>query len=189
MVKNMNEFREQAVRGMMQIEVIERSGKTGDDIPPAFRGARQVISANGTGIKIRNPNGTVSSIRFLPAKLMEYKDLVLTIYEPGLRDVTPQEQSLLDECQRLVEESKMAHPEKNAYWVKANFLDGCACPWLAGGVPIRGKQYMPDGKIRDNSIRGKVSVRYKVHLDLVKSNQYLKEKTLQKRMRLLRAGA
>lgn len=185
MVKSMCEFREHASSGTMYLEVVEKQGCIGDELPETVRGIRRVVSANGSGIKVQNPNGTTNSIHFLSAKLMEYQDKVLTIYEPGYRPVTAQEQELLDECQRLVEECQEKTPERNPYWVRANFLNNCPCPWLMGTAPVRGKQYMPDGTVRDSAIRGKVSIRYKVHLHKTLA-PVTKQRAFKKRLRAAR---
>lgn len=163
-MKGLDDFRRHAAAGRLHLEIVEQQGRIGEDIPKALRGIRKVVSANGLCAWIRNPNGTASKLQFTPAKLVCCEGDMLTVYEPGLRELTPLEQNVLDECQKLVDKFLSENPNGNPYWVRAGFFAKSRCPWMMGNATIRGKQYDASGKVRDNSIRGKVTTRYKIHI-------------------------
>ena len=146
-MKTLADFKRDAASGKIKLEMVERYGKTGEEIPERYRGIRAIQSVNTVEIMLETADGLTSSLDFPPAKLIEYDGKSLTIYEGGERDLTEQERN----------------PYGNAYWKKKDYFKKCPCPWLAGYEPVKGKYYNYNGKILDNQVRGNAILKYNVY--------------------------
>ena len=151
--------------GKMKMEIIERYGKTGDDIIERLRGVRKVLRANSVALILQNLSGEESEMRIQSAKLIDYDGDFLTIYEVGERDLTEQEKAVLDEWQRIEKEYYEKNPYGEAYWKKVSYFEKCPCPWMSGFDTVNGKKYQHNGKVRDNQIRGAAILKYKVYME------------------------
>ena len=98
------QLKRDANSGCLVLEMMERFGDTGEQIPERLRGKRPVTRSNSVGIFLRNVSGEESELRLCNAKLTEYTGDELVIYSAGYRDVTPQEQGVLDGANRIREE-------------------------------------------------------------------------------------
>ena len=90
-MKTLADFKRDVKSGKIKLELVERYGKTGEEIPARCRGIRTVQSVNTVGIMLETADGLTSSLDFPPAKLIEYDGKSLTIYERGERDLTEQD--------------------------------------------------------------------------------------------------
>lgn len=165
-MKTMVQFKRDAASGKMRLELFERYGKT--DFPETFKGVRNVVKTNSVEITLVNQDGVKSVMRYGRASLMEYDGDTLVLYNPGYRDLTAQEESILAEWRKIKEEYVAKNPYGNAYWKMKDYFDNCPCPWLAGFEPVRGKELVYDGdkrKIRDSSIKGEAILKYHVAMD------------------------
>lgn len=66
------ELKRNAALGNMCLELIERYGASGDDLPANLRGVRKVIKVNTVALSLLCSNGAVREMRFRSAKLVEY---------------------------------------------------------------------------------------------------------------------
>lgn len=148
MKKSLAQLKRDADTGSMTLEIIERFGKTGEDIPAAMRGIRKVIRSRSYGLDILNNDGRESTLR-LDAKLTDYDGDTLTVYNPLLRDLDDEEQAL------------MAAAEAMDYYKGRSFLANSACPWLGAYELVRGR-ILSGGKITDYTQRGEIGLRYVV---------------------------
>lgn len=157
------QFKRDAASGKIKLELVERYGKTGEEIPERIRGIRTVSRINTVAIFLANEDGVESELRFDSAKLVEYDGKSLTIYERGERDLTEQEQKILADWQKIEDDYYKQNPYGNSYWKKKDYFKKCPCPWLNGYETVKGKYYNYNGKILDNQIRGKAILKYNVY--------------------------
>ena len=104
-MKTLADFKRDVTSGKIKLEIIERYGETGDEIPARCRGIRTVKSVNTVGIMLETADGLTSSLAFPPAKLIEYDGKSLTIYERGERDLTEQEKKILADWPRVTQQA------------------------------------------------------------------------------------
>ena len=157
------QFKRDAASGKIKLELVERYGKTGEEIPERIRGIRTVSRINIVAIFLANENGVESELRFDSAKLIEYDGKSLTIYERGERDLTEQEKKILADWQKIEDEYSKQNPYGNAYWKEKDYFKRYPCPWLSGYETVRGKYYNYKGKILDSQIRGNAILKYNVY--------------------------
>lgn len=162
-MKKLADFKRDAASGKVKLELVERYGKTGEEIPERCRGIRAIQSVNTVGITLETEHGLTSALDFPPAKLIEYTGKSLTIYESGERDLTEQEQKVLEDWQKIEKEYYEKNPYGDAYWKKKDYFKHCPCPWLNGYETVKGKYYNYNGKIIDNQVRGKAILKYNVY--------------------------
>lgn len=158
------ELKREAKAGKIKFEMIERFGKTGEEIPEYCRGIREVARVNTVAIILVTADGKESELRFNGAKLVEYDGKSLTIYAAGERDVTPEEQAVLNEAQKIRERHLKVNPYGNSdFWACKQYFENSPCPWMAGYKTVRGKRYNYNGKVTDNSVKGNAILRYTIH--------------------------
>lgn len=157
------DLKRDAASGKIRLELVERYGKTGEEIPERIRGIRTVSRINTVAIFLANAGGVESELRFDSAKLVEYDGKSLTIYERGERDLTEQEQKILADWQKIEDDYYQRNPHGDAYWKKKDYFKNCPCPWLAGYETVRGKYYKYNGKVLDNQVRGNAILKYNVY--------------------------
>lgn len=162
-MKTLADFKRDVKSGKIKLEMVERYGKTGEEIPERCRGIRAIQSVNTVGIMLETIDGLTSNLDFPPAKLIEYDGKSLTIYERGERDLTEQEQKILADWQKIEDDYYKQNPYGDAYWKKKDYFKKCPCPWLNGYETVKGKYYNYNGKILDNQIRGKAILKYRVY--------------------------
>ena len=73
------DLKRDAASGKIKLELVERYGKTGEEIPERIRGIRTVSKINTVAIFLANADGVESELRFDSAKLVEYDGKSLTI--------------------------------------------------------------------------------------------------------------
>lgn len=159
------ELKREAKAGKIKFEMIERYGKTGDEIPEYCRGIREVARVNTVAIILVTAEGKESELRFDSAKLVEYDGKSLTIYAAGERDVTAEEQAVLDGAQKIMDRHLKVNPYGDGgFWECEQFYKNSPCPWMSGYKTVRGKRYNNyNGKVVDNSVKGRAILRYTIH--------------------------
>ena len=157
------DLKRDAASGKIKLELVERYGKTDEEIPEKIRGIRTVSRINTVAIFLANEDGVESELRFDSAKLVEYDGKSLTIYERGERDLTEQEQKILADWQKIEDDYYQRNQHGDAYWKKKDYFKNCPCPWLAGYETVRGKYYKYNGKVLDNQVRGNAILKYNVY--------------------------
>lgn len=160
----LTQLKRDANSGKMSLEMIERYGKT-DNFPDRLKGVRKVKKSNTVALILLNADGKESELRFDSAKLIDYTDNNLIIYAPAERDLTEEESKVLKEVERLEKEYYKENPYGEFYWHKKRYFENCSCPWMSGFETIRGKKYMYNGKVMDNSIKGKAILKYNVYMN------------------------
>lgn len=162
-MKTLADLKRDAASGKIKLELVERYGKTGEEIPERIRGIRTVSKINTVAIFLANADGVESELRFVSSKLVEYDGKSLTIYERGERDLTEQEKKILADWQKIEDDYYKQNPHGDAYWKKKDYFKKCPCPWLAGYETVKGKYYNYNGKVLDNQVRGNAILKYNVY--------------------------
>jgi hypothetical protein len=158
-MKTLADLKRDARTGRMYMLMVERFGST--EIIDRLKGVRPVIGCNTVAITLRNQDGKPSDMRFEAATLTEYTGDTLTIYEPGKRELTPEEQAVLNKAvaERKAYEEK--YPHSGSYYIGRSYIDKSRFPYINGDKTIHGKRY--DYKqIIDNQIKGETALKYKV---------------------------
>jgi hypothetical protein len=170
-MKTLAELKRDAKAGKISAILVERFGKTGLDIPEMLRGKRKVIDANSVGITFLNADGKKSELRIEAASLVEYTDKNIIVYNPGLRDLTPDEQAFL---QKWEEEKKKTDYERRSeidalsdgsstYWQQKFFFEKGGYDYLFGTEKKQGKKFdYKTGKVWDNKVKGDVILKYEL---------------------------
>ena len=165
-MKTLADLKRDAGSGKLSLELIERFGKTGNEIKSTMIGIRKVVGCNTVALSLLNNDGNISELRFGSAKLIEYGEDTLTLYLAAHRELTEEEQKILDEWKKIEDDCLAKNPFCETYWKRKDYFASCTCPWLDGSEMKRGKrlEYV-NGKpmIRDNSIKGEAVLKYKVH--------------------------
>ena len=165
-VKTIADLKRDATNKKISFELIERYGETGNEIPERLRGIRTAGRVNTVGIMLVDANGRDSELRLPSAKLVEYEDDYLTIYNPGERDLKAEEKQTLEKWAEIEKRIHDGNPYRETYWLKKDYFskEKCSCPWMSGWETIRGKKYnYCTGKVIDNQIRGEAILKYKIH--------------------------
>ena len=156
------QLKRDANSGSLALEMVERYGDTGEAIPERLRGRRKVLKANSVGLILLNADGKESTLDIDSAKLIDYTDDTLVVYNPGLREPTDEEKKVLDGIRSIYQ--KYANTYNGGYWQGKDFGMKSSCPWMLGYDKIRGKRYEShNGMVRDNAVRGEQCLKYKVY--------------------------
>ena len=133
---------------------------------------RYIIKKQSNGVTIgEKPTDTKGSFLDYPkASLMEYDGQTLKIFEAGHRPLTENEQNIINnapsclpENKQLVENDLMTDGSTTFFMDEAYF-DKLDAEYLKGHKEVRGLKYnFNDQNIRDNSIRGQLSMQYTIN--------------------------
>lgn len=161
------ELKREAKSGTLKLELTYRFG---EEIPERLKGIRQVKGRSNSIIMV-NGKGEESYLWFTCANLVDYDGQTLTIYSPGVRDLTAEEKLWFEKGKEEQDRYQKENPYTDSFWHMRGWWKETPCPWLDRyngnpGKKIRGKRlgyvnYEP--KIFDDSIKGKKDLAYKVH--------------------------
>ncbi len=161
-MKTLSDLKRDAKSGKIKLEMTYRYGK---ELPDFCQGIRSITNVNSVGFTLVTQEGKESAFRYSTAKLTEYDSDTLIIYAPAQREPTAEEQAVLDEAKRIVDEYMENNPYDDGwFYKKKSFLKNSKCPWMDGYEIIKGKRYLShNGKVLDFSIKGKIANKYIVH--------------------------
>lgn len=165
-MKTLADLKRDAKNKNMSLELVERFGKTGDEIPERLRGIRHISKTQTNAIYLINDKGEESWLSFDSAKLVEYDTDSLIIYSPAERDLTDEEKSVRDEWIRKQDEYYAQNPYGDFFWAGQLVYKNSPCPWMSGNKFIKGKYYQPhNNTVLDRSIKGEPILKYKVYIN------------------------
>ena len=163
-MKTFADFKRDAAKGNMSLELIEWYGKMGEQIPKRIRGARRVVKCTQSSLVLQGKEE--SRLDYLRASLLDYDGETLTIYTSGRRPLNGQEQRIVWEWQKLEADYKLSGKSDEAvYRLRKEYYRNSECPWLFSDSFVKGKLTEHDGNvpmIRDKDLRGGVTMRYRV---------------------------
>lgn len=132
---------------------------------------RKIVKIQSNGIYLEVENTGKGSFLELPkATLMDYNGKNLTIYETGYRDLTAEEKRIKDnepskrlENRQLLENDSMTDGSQ-MYWADKRYYKELKAEHLEGFKEVRGLYFdFNRQKIRDNSIKGEISLKYTIN--------------------------
>ena len=164
-MKTFADFKRDAAKGNMSLELIDWYGKTDEEIPKRIRGARRVVKCTQSSLILQGSEE--SRLNYLRSSLLDYDGETLTIYTSGRRSLNEQEQRIVWEWQNLEADYKLSGKSDEAvYRLRKEYYRNSECPWLFSDSFVKGKLTEHDGNvpmIRDKDLRGGMTMRYKVH--------------------------
>jgi len=165
------DLKRDAKSGKLTAELVERFGSSA--IIERLRGIRPIVDANSVGIKFRNADGSISECRIERAKLCEYTGDELIVYNYGLRDLTPEEQVVMDQWKAVTETERYKRQSEidalsdgsSTYWQGVAFFEKCNMAYLyRDDMDKYHKKFdYRTGRVWDKNVRGDVVLRYKVY--------------------------
>lgn len=171
MKRTMAQLKRDANEGKMSLELIERYGKTGENIPERIRGKRRVFGANTVALKIARADDPTkeSELQIRFASLIDYDGESLTIFEPGARALTPDEKRVFEEARRIVDEYQRKYPYSDGWYYKEKYyIENSEFPYLFGEGRNGKRVIYPSGEepmLCDPLVRGQAILKYKVIFD------------------------
>jgi hypothetical protein len=145
--------------------LVERYGKTGDQLPKASRGVFSVVAIRSNALKLADAKGNKRTIPLNTSSLLDYDGETLIVYNPGMRDLNEKEKAVMDEWKKVQTAYLSTHTHYGLNQVCVDFFQNSRCPWLVGSMEmIRGKRYDCEvGKVVDNRVRGERILMYRVY--------------------------
>lgn len=163
-MKTFADFKRDAAKGNMSLELIDWYGKTGEEIPKRIRGVRRVVKCTQFSLILQGKEE--SRLDYLRSSLLDYDSETLTIYTSGRRPLNEQEQRIVWQWQKLEADYKLSgKSNEEVYYLRKEYYRNSECPWLFSDSFVKGKLTEHDGNvpmIRDKDLRGGVTMRYKV---------------------------
>lgn len=148
----------------IKLELVERYGKTGDDIPERCRGIRNVVRSNTVGATLITDGGIESEMRLDSAFLTEYTGDFLVIYDIGKRELTEEERKVFNDYWKYLNEYVEKNPYASSYWAGVKYCKDNNCEWVGGNEYSDGKKYISwEDKMWDKKVRGDAILKYKVY--------------------------
>lgn len=165
MAMTLAEIKRKADAGNMYLELVERFGSQGADIPERFRGVRRVLRSASFGLVLEF-GSKESRLVIDSAKLVECDGHSLTVYNAGHRELTEEERSILDQWRAFEKDYWNKNPFGNGPWVyRKKFFKDHGYPYMAGYDIVQGKKYLEhEDKVLDMQVRGIPVCRYNVVL-------------------------
>ena len=156
--------------GNLEFKMVYRFG---EDIPERLQGWRKAIGANSNSITLLNADGRESWLELERASLVEYTDNSLTIYNAGLRELTAEEQRIMDgwkaksstkDFQERMWADAMTDGS-STYWSEVAYFGKNNAKYLMGTEWERGCKYdYNTGKVYDKKIKGNVQLQYEIRV-------------------------
>lgn len=144
----------------VKLILIERFGKKIENPQP-----RSVIKVQGNAIVIEKVPGAKNGswLYWPPGSLIEITDRGFKIFEAGDRDLTPEEKAIRENEPRdpKQEEIDALSDGSIMFWRQKRYYKEKNALHLFGTETVRGMRYNYNtGKVRDNRVKGKVSLEY-----------------------------
>lgn len=158
------QLKRDANSGKMALELIERYGKTGNEIKETMRGIRKVSRSNTVGIFLINNDGKESKLTIRSAKLIEYDGETLIIFNAGYREPTEEEKFVLAKRDEIYKQYSDSY--NGGFWQAKRMFENSKCPWMEGNETKCGKRYDRNNNVvYDNIIKGRAILKYKVYFE------------------------
>lgn len=164
MTMTLAEIKRKANSGNMFLELVERFGKRGTDIPERLQGLREVLGANSVGLILKCASGEETSLDIRSAKLVECDGKTLTVFEPAHRELTDEERNILNQWKNFEQDYYEKNPFGNGAWIyRKKFFKDKGYQYLDGYDVVQGKKYLQhEDKVYDTQVRGEAVLVYNV---------------------------
>ena len=168
-MKSLAEFKREAKSGELEGKMLIRYGSS--DIPEKFKNWRRIVTSNSVSVFFQTDNGEISQLSLPQASLVEYDGDKLTVYYAGYRDLTAEEQRVMDgwkEKSSTPEFQAQANVDaltdgSSTYWAKVTYFRKAGLEYLMGAKEQRGMVYDYNlRQVRDAKIKGPVCMQYAI---------------------------
>ena len=157
-MKTVAELKRIANSGTVEAKMVYNANY-GGDLPERLKNWRKIIRANSTTIFFKIDGGE-SRLDIDSAKLIDFDEKSLTVYQGGLRELTNEEQQAMDEWKKIEESTP---PYQDTFFKQKLFFEQRGMAYLRGCDFVNGKRYDHNsGKIYDKQVRGAVALRYEL---------------------------
>ena len=169
-MKTLADLKREADTGKMYLQLINRFGSP-DNVRGTQKELRRVVSVITVGIKLMDSTGKTSSLDLVSASLVEYDGITLKTFGPGLRPLNADEQSVMDEWNKICNTDEYKHQAEidmisdgsTTFWQQKAFFSKAGYDYLFFADSKSSKHYDFNTKlIRDNKIRGDCELEYNV---------------------------
>ena len=133
---------------------------------PQNLNARSIVKVQTNAIYLEGQEnrGKGSYLGLPAASLMDYDGKVLSIYNPGIREMNEEEKDNVAKADAERERYQKENPYSDSFWHMKYWYQNCSTPWIYFGCDeVKGKKAAQGeniGKIIDNSIRGELVLQY-----------------------------
>lgn len=146
-ITSLSQLKHFALNCGVKLELIERFGKTGEDIPPKLRGIRSIYAVHTKSFDLLSEDGSTSSLEIERAALVSFDGPMMTVHKAGIRPMNDKEKA------------------KMAAWQKKAFFEGEFSYLFNGEKAGKSMVYRKDDvpMILDKSIAGEPILVYKMY--------------------------
>lgn len=172
MAKSLAELKRNAMEQKIEMK-LSPVGVWRDGLPERLQGWRKAIGANSNSITLLNGEGHESKLYIDCASLVYYDNNSLTIYNAGLRELTAEEQRIVDgwkaksstkDFQERMWADAMTDGS-STYWAEVAYFGKNNAMYLMGTEWERGCKYdYNTGKVYDKKIKGNVQLQYEIRV-------------------------
>lgn len=168
-MKTLADLKRDAKSGTLEAKMMVRCGST--DIPEWLSGWRKIVDSNSVAIFVLRNDGRKSELPLKKASLVEYHGDSLTVYNSGLRDLTEQEQRVMNGWKQIAGTDEYKERAKNdvytdgssTYYQEKLYFENAGFGYLMGCKEERGMRLdYATGKVFDDKVKGSVSMRYEI---------------------------
>ena len=160
------ELKRVAKQGILEGNMVYRFGS---DIPERLKGFRKIIDANTVGIMFMNNDGKKSTLDILGASLVSWDDNSLSIFNPGERELTQDELSVMNEWKAIENTPQHQQQAENdaltdgslTFWQKRKFFTDRGYEYLHVGNNKKAYNHNTN-KVRDNTVQGDLIIKYEL---------------------------
>lgn len=169
-MKTLADLKREAKSGTLEGKFIHHS-QFGENLPMRLQGWRKLVDSNSVAIFFLTSDGKKSELRLDKASLVEYDGKTLTVFNAGYRDLTEEEQGVMNAWKeksstpqfKAQEEADALTDGSSTYWAKVAHFSKAGREYLMGFTKQRGMKYdFNTGKVHDDKIKGAVCMQYKI---------------------------
>lgn len=169
-MKTLSELKRESQNGSLELQ-LQPVGIWNGGLPERLQGWRKVIGSNSVAILLQTADGRTSHLEIKKASLCEYDGETLTVYLPGYREPTADEQKVLDDWKAITDQEDYKQRAEydaltdgsSTYWQEKHFFESRGYGYLRGFDEERGlRKDLTTGLIRDCKIKGQIELQYKV---------------------------
>lgn len=172
-ITSLSQLKHFALNCGVKLELIERFGKTGEDIPPKLRGIRSIYAVHTKSFDLLSEDGSTSSLEIERAALVSFDGPMMTVHKAGIRPMNDEEKAKMAAWQEIENTPEFQERSRvdlltdgsRTYWQKKAFFEGEFSYLFNGEKAGKSMVYRKDDvpMILDKSIAGEPILVYKMY--------------------------
>jgi hypothetical protein len=160
------ELKRLAKQGILEGNLVYRFG---DSIPERLKGFRKIIDANTVGITFLTNDGKKSTLDILSASLVAWDDNSLSVFNPGERELTQDELSVMNQWKEIENTPQHKQQAENdaltdgstTFWQKRKFFTDKGYEYLHVGNNKKAYNHNTN-KVKDSAVKGDIILKYQL---------------------------